>query len=492
MYLSQCVLCAVFLSTGVSAFYPYQFNAPSSSGTSAISKLTSRFFPYRFGIDSGDGDVKPETLTLKKGPKLRQRDNHYAAVMGNAPTAPNSMAIDEDDHDYSYFSVVNFGSKNQEMWMLLDTGGINTWVFGSDCTAQACQLHNTLGSSDSATLKMTSTPFDVGYGTGTVEGVLASDTVSFAGFNLQLTFGLASNASNDFLNYPMDGIFGLGRLNSSTTGVPTVMDVMAASKSLKSNIIGISLQRDSDGTKDGEITFGGVDTSKFTGDIVYTNTLSNNERWEIPVQDASVDGKACNLTGKSAIIDTGTSFILIPPADASAIHALIPGSSPVGENFLLPCNSTAEVQFIFSGVTYGVSPKDYVGSPTDSSGTTCLSNIVGLQTFGPDDWLLGDVFLKNVYTVFDYDNNRIGFAGRPDSPVPTKNAEVSTTGTVTGNPTAAASESSTSSTNAAQTAESTSHTTTFRGAATTAGIHSGVAIAALASMLCLSPIANFL
>ncbi|KAL1979955.1 hypothetical protein VTN96DRAFT_4863 [Rasamsonia emersonii] len=489
MYLSQCVLSAVLLSTGVSAFYPYHFNSQSSSGTSAINRITSRFFPYKLSIGSEDGGANLQTLPLKKVPKLRQRDNHYAVVMGNAPTVANSMAIDEDGHDYSYFSVVNFGSKNKEMWMLLDTGGTNTWVFGSDCTAQACEVHNTFGSGDSTSLKTTGTSFNVGYGTGTVEGVLANDTVSFAGFNLQLTFGLANNASDDFLNYPMDGILGLGRSDSSAIGTPTVMDVIADNKFLKSNVVGISLQRNSDGTKDGEITFGGVDTSKFRGDIVYTSTIPNNDRWEIPVQDAGVDGKACNFTGKSAIIDTGTSYILLPPADASAIHALIPGSSPAGENFNVPCKSTAEVQFTFSGITYSISPKDYVGSP-DSSGTTCVSNIVGVQTFGPNDWLLGDVFLKNVYTVFDYDNNRIGFAGRPGSTAPTGTPTTSaTTGTVSGNPTAApASESGTGSTNATQTKESQ----TFKSAATTARIDSGVAIAALASMLCLSPIVSFL
>jgi cathepsin D len=483
MYLSQCVLSTVLLSTGVSAFYPYHFGT-SSSGVSAINKLKSRFFAYTIGIGSEDGEGKTGTLSLKK---VSKRDNRYSVVMGDTPNTPSSMAIDEDGRDYSYFSVVNFGSKNEEMWMLLDTGGTNTWVFGSDCTEAACLQHNTFGSNDSTTLKTTSTPFSVGYGTGTVEGVLASDAVSFAGFNLQVTFGLASNASSDFLNYPMDGILGLGR-SSSSIGTPTVMDVMTENKSLKSNIIGISLQRNSDGAKDGEITFGGVDNSKFTGDIVYTNTLPNNDRWEVPVQDASVDGKACNLTGKSAIIDTGTSFILLPPADASAIHALIPGASPLeGENFNVPCKSTAEVQFIFSGVTYGVSPKDYVGSPVDSSGTTCVSNIIGLQTFGPDDWLLGDVFLKNVYTVFDYDSNRIGFAGRPGSAAPSNTAAVSATATgavtVTGNETAApASQSGTSS----STTASAAPTHPFAAAATTAGIHSGVAIVALASALCLS------
>ena len=330
----------------------------------------------------------------------------------------NSLAIDQDGRDYSYFSGINLGSKDKEMWMLLDTGGANTWVFGSDCSSPACDRHNTFGSSDSTSLTVSTNAWEVGYGTGTVNGALASDKVSFAGFNLQLTFGLASSASDDFLNYPIDGILGLGRPGTSGIATSIVTDSIIKAKYLKSNIVAFSLQRHSDNATDGEITFGDVDKTKFIGSISYTNTANGSSRWEIPLDDASVDGKSCNFKNKTAIVDTGTSFILLPPDDASALHRLIPGSSPSGEEFIVPCSSTARVQFTFSGITYSISPKDYVGTSVNSS-PNCLSNIVGHQPFGPDVWLLGDVFLKNVYSVFDYDNNRIGFAGRDASSPPT-------------------------------------------------------------------------
>ena len=318
----------------------------------------------------------------------------------------NAMAIDEDGQDFSYFASMRFGSKETPMYMLIDTGSANTWVMGTECTSASCQIHNLFGPPDSTSLNVTKDPWSLTYGTGSVSGFVASDSVAFANYSVELGFGIATTASADFNSYPMDGILGLGRASSDILGTPTLMEVLDKKNELASNVIGIHLQRSSDGAKDGQITFGAVDTTKFKGDISYTKALANNGNWEIPVGDSSVNGISTNLVAKTAIIDTGTSYVLMPPTDAQALHALIPGSVASGEYYNIPCTATANVQFTFSGVAYSVSPKDYVGKPT---GNLCTSNIIGHQAFGPNEWILGDVFLKNVYSVFDYDKERIGF-----------------------------------------------------------------------------------
>lgn len=331
---------------------------------------------------------------------------------------PNAMAIDEDGQDLSYFSKIKFGSKGKDMWMLLDTGAANTWVMGSNCTTSACLAHDTFGSQDSSTLHVTTTPWSVSYGTGTVEGVTVTDTVAFANYTVEMGFGSATNTSNDFNNYPMDGILGLGRPASNQIGTPTVMQVLDDKNLLQANILGIHLQRNSDGAKDGQITFGGVDRSKFQGSLSYTATVSaDSNLWEIPVDDVAVSGTSCKFTGRSAIVDTGTSYVLMPPADAKILHAQIPGSTNPGgsPNFMIPCSTTKTIQFTFSGVIYSVQPDDYLGK-ADSTGKMCASNIIGQQAYSANQWILGDVFLKNVYTVFDFDKDRIGFGVKSTAP----------------------------------------------------------------------------
>ena len=322
---------------------------------------------------------------------------------------PDAMAIDEDLSDFSYFSVMKFGSSKTPLYMLIDTGSANTWVFDSQCSSAACKTHNTFGTSDSSTLQITTDDWSLTYGTGQVTGTLGTDTVSIANYSLDLSFGLATTASDDFNSYPMDGILGLGPTSSSTLGVPTVMQKLDSANLLTKNIVGIHLQRSSDNTRDGQITFGAIDTTKFDGQLNYIPLVTAADTmWEIPVGDASVNGQSCSFTGRSAVVDTGTSYILMPLSDAITLHALIPGSSHSGEDFTLPCSSTAVVQFTFADVTYSVGPEDYLGKNTSSGSGECASNIVGHQAFGPNQWILGDVFLKNVYVVFDFDDNRIG------------------------------------------------------------------------------------
>jgi len=303
-------------------------------------------------------------------------------------------------------ATLNFGSKKKPMHMLIDTGASSTWLMGSSCPSEACNRHDTFGPADSTTYNASTETFKLNYGTGNVTGNWVQDTVGFAGFSLPFSFGVANEVSADFNNYPMDGILGLARMpNAAHPGFP---QMLVNEKVLASNIFGVSLHRGSDKTNDGEITFGAVDTTKFTGPITYTNTVNPGSIWSIPVGEAGFNGKGAGLANRTAVIDTGTSYCFMPPEDAALFYAQFPGAqiSPDGNSYSIPCTTTTPAQFTFSGVTYEVPAKDWVGGK--SSDTMCTSNIYSRDASGVQSWLLGDTFLKNVYSVFDMDLNRVG------------------------------------------------------------------------------------
>jgi hypothetical protein len=231
---------------------------------------------------------------------------------------------------------------------------------------------------------------------------------------LPLGFGLATNVSDEFNSFPMDGIVGLGRLqnvadNSEGVKAPTLVDALVAQNVITAKVIGIHLSGGTDPGNDGEITFGAADASVIDGDLSYVAALGNDDGfWEVPVGGASVGGKPAAIQqGVTAILDSGTSFILLPPADADAINLQIPGAVANGETYQIPCDASVSVTVTLAGQQWTIDPKNYVGTP---SGNACVSNIVSHQTFGATQWLLGETFLKNVYTVFDNDGARVGFA----------------------------------------------------------------------------------
>lgn len=237
MRFTPSLLSAACLSTTVTAFFPYSLNVEASLGRRFVPALQK---------DGQDDSKSGNGLSLDVRKLPVRRDNHYKVTMADKPSAPNSAPLNQDGNDYSYFAVVEVGSEKQEMWMLLDTGGSNTFLFSSDCKSKACQQHNIFDEDASDSLNVTSTTWNVAYGTGTVSGILGTDILSIAGLDVNMTFGLADKASDDFLSYPMDGIIGLGRSNDMGFGTPTFMDSMGKEDLLKSNIIGFSLSRGSD------------------------------------------------------------------------------------------------------------------------------------------------------------------------------------------------------------------------------------------------------
>ncbi|KAI4681819.1 uncharacterized protein J4E84_007415 [Alternaria hordeiaustralica] len=396
------------------AFYPYHYTSGKTASASRHSHRTSPQPP-----SPQAGTSRSITLPLRRirTPSLRSRQNAYNIVNSNNPSLENSVAIDQDGSDLSYMVAVTFGDSTDEYHLLLDSAASNTWVMSEECESEACKTHATFGTADSSTLKTdASTPFSVTYGTGSSSGHLATDVLHLGpSLSPTLTFGLATNVSDEFRAYPMDGILGIGRGVQGTGDdeitAPQIMDLLSSQDLIGAKLYGIHLSRGEDGKMDGELNLGEVNKDRFTGDINYIECVDNESGfWEIPLQDAGVDGKSANLTtgvDRTAIMDTGTSFILIPEPDALALHSQIQGFEQDGETFFVPCDTRAAIQFSFNDRVYNISTADWVGGKDDGS-ELCRSNIVGRKTFGDNQWLVGDVFLKNVYSVFDFEGSRVG------------------------------------------------------------------------------------
>ncbi|CAG8617860.1 8209_t:CDS:1 [Acaulospora morrowiae] len=325
-----------------------------------------------------------------------------AAKSANLETLQN-----EGNEDIGYFGPIKIGG--QTFQVIFDTGSSDLWVPSTNCTSPACTAHTPFVESKSKTFVDLETTTGITYGTGQVNVTSGQDHVQIAGLTAcGQTFGRAFFESDDFLQTEFDGIFGMAFDNLSAQKASTPFSTMVQQKKLANSFFGFHLSRALDAGDVGTLTLGDVDKTKFTGTISNNNVIGATGFWLIKLDSACVDGLS-TVTSRGAIIDTGTTLVLIPTADATAIHAKIPGSQDIGGEFAIPCNTTSKVSFAFGGVSYNIDPRDLARTPIPNSQGLCLSGIASSDALG-QTWLVGDVFLKNVYSVFDIEKKTVGFA----------------------------------------------------------------------------------
>ena len=133
------------------------------------------------------------------------------------------------------------------------------------------------------------------------------------------SIGVASTAQgfND-----VDGILGVGPVDltegtvSGNAPVPTVTDNLFAQGTIANDSLGIFYQpsTSADGELNGELTFGGIDDSKITGDVTFTpitSTSPASQYWGIDQDLSYGQGGTSLLSGSAGIVDTGTTLLLL-------------------------------------------------------------------------------------------------------------------------------------------------------------------------------------
>ena len=111
----------------------------------------------------------------------------------------------------------------------------------------------------------------------------------------------------------------------SNQGVPTPVESLASAGLIDDAITSYKISRLADNKNDGEITFGALDTTKFDPAtlVTFDNVATSGATagfWEGAMDDITVDGQSVNLDGRTAILDTGTTLILIASGESLLPH----------------------------------------------------------------------------------------------------------------------------------------------------------------------------
>ncbi|KAG1842526.1 acid protease [Suillus subalutaceus] len=330
--------------------------------------------------------------------------------------AGGSSSINANNTGTTYTANIGVGSPATSYTLLVDTGSSNTWIGANKAYDKT------------STSQDTGNAFYVTYGDNSyVSGEEYTDTVTL---NSDLvidhqSIGVASETSG---MGDLDGILGLGPVDltegtvSNTNEVPTVMDNLYEQQTISSEVLGVFFAPASSDDSGGELTFGGYDASKITGDINYvsiTSTSPASTYWGI---DQSINyGSTTILSETAGIVDTGTTLILIA-SDAFDKYQSATGGTLDESTGLLKISSDqydqlSSLYFTIGGVTYELIPNGQIwprslntaiGGTTDSIYLVISST--GSSSGSGLDFTNGYCFLERFYSVYDTTNSRVGFA----------------------------------------------------------------------------------
>lgn len=119
-------------------------------------------------------------------------------------------------------------------------------------------------------------------------------------------FGAATALSSDFASDPYDGLMGMAFSSISTLGTPTVFETLTTQAKLFANQFSFYLA-----STGSQLFLGGMDSSKIKFGSTKYYPVTNAGYWLLDAK-VNVAGVPVSSLGKfSAIVDTGTSVIVV-------------------------------------------------------------------------------------------------------------------------------------------------------------------------------------
>jgi len=370
----------------------------------------------------------------------------------------------------SYSGVIHLGVPAQEFRVVFDTGSGHVVVPAAGCQSEACLVHksyNLLESETAVPIKSDGTALGpdemadevtIGFGTGEVKGQFAKDHVCLGPVTnmshirrgcLETHIVMAVEMStNPFKSFVFDGILGLGLPMLSLTDEFSFFHLLANSKQVASAQFGVFLTEGEDG-EESEIAIGGYNQLRSLSELAWSSVvLPDLGHWQVKILAVRINGELLDICKDGScrgVVDTGTSHIGVPIKQEAALADML--TSDAGD--LLDCRLAEgpNLEFELESTTLTLHAENYmrrlplregvnVGSAVVSvdSNQSAVNPIIPHTTLeenatdvirhcsprlmpvnmpeplGPNLWILGEPVLHRYYTVYDWDNLKVGFS----------------------------------------------------------------------------------
>ncbi|KAI8969274.1 aspartic peptidase domain-containing protein [Mycotypha africana] len=256
--------------------------------------------------------------------RLRRPDTIISSIQKRDPF----QAPLYNDQGSQYLVDISVGTPPQNFSVTLDTGSADLWIPGKFCPKTECP-NNLFDEAKSSTFKDLGQSFGLTYGIGSVNGTYVTDTVSISGATVQnQQFGLASYtkqiltnpntitaenvgattmATSDFIKSSLSKIWSLASASPSSSSSSSLTELdspvgngilglgypkltaassnghgaytpfvfqLAAQNLIKEPVFSIYLNSANAQGWAGELILGGVDSTKYSGNITYLPVVS--------------------------------------------------------------------------------------------------------------------------------------------------------------------------------------------------------------------------
>jgi hypothetical protein len=333
--------------------------------------------------------------------------------------------------------IDNATSSGQTFRVLVDTGSSDLWLTSTSCTSELCLARQRFDPAKSTSLEYSNNrTIQINYGGDLeVKGVEVKDRLQIGDMTIdrQSVLLAESLAGRQFGSLKFDGILGLGSKFDSKLKALTPFEQMIEDNLIAEPVFSIYLNP----TKSSGLLFGSKHRNYSSDSFRYAPRTSNI-RWQIQLFNVSLKSwsgssssivlSVCNRRCE-ALVDSGTPLILGSRADVLELNSRLGATETADGLFAFPNCSMIDrlpnLAFaIDDKVMLEIEPRSYVlerkhwqilahgDGDTPTSQTTvidCYSGLVAKNDTEYPFWILGNIFLANFYTLFDYSNQRIGF-----------------------------------------------------------------------------------
>ncbi|OSX62922.1 hypothetical protein POSPLADRAFT_1046293 [Postia placenta MAD-698-R-SB12] len=333
----------------------------------------------------------------------------YAGAIVKVPFTSTIMLISSSD---SNVPTTNAGLKvtvqvqagNDQTFndILVDTGSSFLWVGAQEAYAPGPYT------------QIINETFDANYGEGGATGTAYIDRVTVGGVTASAAFiGAANNTEGFQIAEPLGGI-SMGPANTSFNVVsgynttPTFVQSLAAEGAIPAAMFGVyvsPLSASGEPGSTGELTFGGVDESKFSA-------RRKTHRSRAQAFYFGWGGEYAINTTLYSLVDTGTYFIGIPNDGLFYILQNTPDAELASSSLLegcltFPANASGTLPPLYVGVgslNFTITPDDYI-VPAPLYAALNITDADTIYTVlcpaGPNQYNLGMSFLEHAYSAFD-------------------------------------------------------------------------------------------